>query len=56
MVKVIAEIGCNHKGDFKLAKEMIKIAANVCGVDVVKFQTRNNKEDLRFVERILNSI
>jgi len=44
MVMVIAEIGCNHKGDFKLAKEMIKIAANVCNVDVVKFQKRNNKE------------
>ena len=44
MVNVIAEIGCNHKGDFKLAKEMIKIAANVCNVDVVKFQKRNNKE------------
>ena len=44
MVKVIAEIGCNHKGDFKLAKEMIKVAANDCGVDIVKFQKRNNKE------------
>jgi len=22
--KVIAEIGCNHKGDFETAKEMIK--------------------------------
>lgn len=42
MVKIIAEIGCNHKGDFKIAKEMIKVAVNECGVDVVKFQKRNN--------------
>lgn len=41
--KIIAEIGCNHKGDMNIAKEMIKIAAS-CGVDVVKFQKRNNKE------------
>ena len=43
MVKLVAEIGCNHKGDFKIAKEMIAIAAS-CGADVVKFQKRNNKE------------
>ena len=43
MVKIIAEIGCNHKGDFEIAKEMIKVAAN-CGVDVVKFQKRDNME------------
>ena len=24
--KIIAEIGCNHKGDIKIAKELIKIA------------------------------
>ena len=24
--KVIAEIGCNHKGEMKLAKELIKVA------------------------------
>lgn len=42
--KVIAEIGCNHKGDFEIAKEMIKIAAVYCKVDAVKFQKRNNKE------------
>lgn len=39
--KIIAEIGCNHKGDFEIAKEMIKIAAKFCEVDVVKFQKRN---------------
>lgn len=42
--KVIAEIGCNHKGDLKIAKKMIKIAALYCKVDAVKFQKRNNKE------------
>ena len=26
---IIAEIGCNHKGDFKIAKEMIAKAKSV---------------------------
>lgn len=42
--KVIAEIGCNHKGDFEIAKEMIKIAKIFCNADVVKFQKRTPKE------------
>lgn len=37
--KVIAEIGCNHKGDMGIAKKMIKVAAE-CGADVAKFQKR----------------
>ncbi len=41
---VIAEIGCNHKGDMEIAHEMIKIAGQFCNVDVVKFQKRNSKE------------
>lgn len=41
---IIAEIGCNHKGDLEIAKKMIKIAALYCEVDAVKFQKRNNKE------------
>jgi len=41
---IIAEIGCNHKGDINIAKEMIKIAAEYCKVDAVKFQKRNNVE------------
>jgi len=41
---VIGEIGCNHKGDIEIAKELIKIAAIFCNVDAVKFQKRNNKE------------
>lgn len=42
--KIIAEIGCNHKGDMKIAKEMITTAALFCKVDIVKFQKRTNKE------------
>ena len=41
--KLIAEIGCNHKGNFDIAKDLIKIASS-CNVDVVKFQKRNSKE------------
>lgn len=41
---VIAEIGCNHKGDMEIAREMIKMAKIFCEVDAVKFQKRNNKE------------
>ncbi|MEZ5334871.1 MAG: N-acetylneuraminate synthase family protein [Methanolobus sp.] len=44
MKYVIAEVGCNHKGDMEIAHEMIKIAAQFCKVDVVKFQKRNPKE------------
>lgn len=42
--KVIAEIGCNHKGDMEIAKEMIHVAAYFCKVDVVKFQKRTPRE------------
>ncbi|MDK2886933.1 MAG: sialic acid synthase [Thermosipho sp. (in: thermotogales)] len=42
--KVVAEIGCNHMGDFEIAKEMVKIAKIYCNADVVKFQKRNPKE------------
>lgn len=42
-MKIIAEVGCNHKGEMQLAKKHIKIAASY-GADVVKFQKRNNKE------------
>lgn len=44
--KIIGEIGCNHKGDFEIAKEMILIAKQLCKVDFVKFQKRNPKECL----------
>jgi N-acetylneuraminate synthase len=42
--QVVAEIGCNHKGDMKIAKEMISTSAIFCKADYVKFQKRNNKE------------
>jgi len=44
--KVVAEIGCNHKGEMEIAHEMIMMAAKFCKVDAVKFQKRNNKEYL----------
>ena len=42
--KIIAEIGCNHKGDMDIAKEMILVAATFCKVDGIKFQKRNPRE------------
>jgi N-acetylneuraminate synthase len=44
MPRVIAEIGCNHKGDIEVAREMIGIAATFAKCDFVKFQKRSNKE------------
>lgn len=41
---VIAEIGCNHKGEMDTAKKMIEVAALFCEVDAVKFQKRCNRE------------
>ncbi|MGQ8337277.1 N-acetylneuraminate synthase family protein [Sunxiuqinia sp. A32] len=41
--KVVAEIGCNHKGDLDIAKELI-VTASLCGADYAKFQKRNPKE------------
>lgn len=41
---IVAEIGCNHKGDIDIAKEMIKTAAIYCKADAVKFQKRCNHE------------
>jgi N-acetylneuraminate synthase len=41
--KVIAEIGCNHKGEMDIAKQLLKVASE-SGVEVAKFQKRNNIE------------
>ncbi len=41
--KIIAEIGCNHMGEFDIAKELIDLAKQ-SGAKYVKFQKRNNKE------------
>lgn len=43
---IIAEIGCNHKGDMAIAHEMIDTAVHYCKVDVVKFQKRCVREML----------
>ena len=42
--KIIAEVGCNHKSNMAIAKELIQVAAVYCKVDVVKFQKRCNRE------------
>ena len=42
--RVIAEAGCNHKGDMEIAKELIKTAAIYCKADIIKFQKRCNRE------------
>lgn len=43
MVKVIAEAGCNHMGQMKIAYELID-AAIQCKCDIIKFQKRNPRE------------
>lgn len=40
-VNVVAEIGCNHMGNFDLAIKMIDKAKFFCNADVVKFQKRS---------------
>jgi N-acetylneuraminate synthase len=42
--RVVAEIGCNHKGDMDIARELIETAARFCKADFVKFQKRCNRE------------
>ncbi|TWU22915.1 N,N'-diacetyllegionaminic acid synthase [Novipirellula galeiformis] len=41
---LIAEVGCNHKGEMEIAHELIKMASVFCQVDVIKFQKRTNRE------------
>lgn len=41
---IIAEIGCNHKGDMKIAMELINMARIFGNANAVKFQKRNNRE------------
>ncbi len=43
--KVVAEIGCNHKGDLLIAKELIQLAKSA-NADYAKFQKRCPKECL----------
>ena len=41
---VIAEAGCNHKGEMTIARDLIAIAALYCKADAIKFQKRCNRE------------
>jgi N-acetylneuraminate synthase len=41
---LIAEVGCNHKGDLKIAKEFIDVATGFCKVRHIKFQKRTVRE------------
>ena len=40
---VVSEIGCNHMGDFEIAKELLKLSKESMA-DYGKFQKRNSKE------------
>ncbi len=48
--RVIAEIGCNHKGDMGIARDLIESAARFANADFVKFQKRCNHELLTSAE------
>ena len=41
---LIAEAGCNHRGEMETAHQMIRVAADYCKVDAIKFQKRCNRE------------
>lgn len=41
---VIAEAGCNHKGEMTIARDLIATAALFCKADAIKFQKRCNRE------------
>lgn len=40
---VVSEIGCNHMGQFEIAKDLISLSKQ-CGADYAKFQKRNARE------------
>lgn len=40
---LIAEVGCNHKGQIDIAKKFINVAKNFCNVSSIKFQKRDPK-------------
>ncbi len=44
--RLIVEVGCNHKGEMEIARELIMTAAQFCRADVVKFQKRCPRESL----------
>ena len=41
---IVAEVGCNHKGDMDIVRDMVRSAAQFANADYVKFQKRCNKE------------
>ena len=41
---IIAEAGCNHKGQMSIARDLIATAALYCKADCIKFQKRCNRE------------
>ncbi len=41
---VIAEAGCNHKGEMSIARDLIATVALFCKADAIKFQKRCNRE------------
>lgn len=41
---VIAEAGCNHKGEMSIARDLIVTAATFCKASAIKFQKRCNRE------------
>ena len=49
---VIAEAGCNHKGEMEIAHELINTAAIYCKADAIKFQKRCPKELLTLTLKI----
>ena len=42
--RTVAEVGCNHRGDMDMARELVVTAAQFCRADVVKFQKRCPRE------------
>lgn len=51
-VFIVAEVGINHNGDMKIAKQLIDLAKD-CGCDAVKFQKRTI--DLCYTKEFLES-
>ena len=41
---LVAEVGCNHKGDLEIAKQFIDVATSFCNVAHIKFQKRTVDE------------
>ena len=42
--RLVAEAGCNHMGQMKVAHDLIETAAHFCKADAIKFQKRCPKE------------